>query len=665
MVEEAQTDLPLEQMGLERGPNPTAACYFYRIVETLACKNEIKLLSYVFSHRDILKVLVDRADVRPFYSLLASLVHLVKDDDKIDSSFKFLKYRFTLIRRIFETLLELPVGREGLTSRASDELAAKERNLVKILEELVLSKEKIVDSEYFLDKILVEKRNFKRLLLAVSVRQSPELLRLVGALLGHLFEKSTRAVLKKGEGSGVKPESDRPQEQEIELSLPDLKPKRGVDQGDFPRDTGMTGQPKPSDEPREPQEPLLEAPEGTGEGSEGTASPDRKLPARPLTPDQIETPPNDPQEEDGSDNPEQPQDNKSTAETSKGPIHNIEIDFYDNQELIRAKIIRHCHSCVKALLNTLLASDPCQVRPATSPVADERRPTGLYLVTLAKFLGSTLELQKIEDCIPTTFSSEVLTRLLDLFEEHPANNLFHLHLARLLDLLLAHAFLNDAFSVDINPLCDKLADMLRKTGPSASKAIRAKHLYRSSLLRLAGTVKAGLEAQPTRGRPRAWEQLAETLAAEQKILDNKFFLPVSRSFGLAQENLPDNFEINNFKINQIIEKRHRQQLIDEDTVEDAPSAYQSNHIDVNMEMLNNLINNLAAETERVSESEDHARDMLGYEVELDLGSDGSGSKESSPPGGGDVRVQDDPLVGDESGSGSKESTTTTPSPSSQ
>ena len=657
MVEEGQSITPLEEMGLEYGPNPTAACYFFRIAESLAGKNEVKLLSYVFSHKDILKVLVDRADVRPFYSLLTTLVHFTKDDDKIDASFKFLKYRFTLIRRIFETILAMPEGKEGISARSSDEMAAKERNLVKILEEFVLSKDKIVDSEYFLDKILVEKRNFKRLLQAVVAKQSPELLRLVGALMGHLFEKSNRAVLKKDEVAGAKQDTVKSEvpEEEIELDIPELKPKVLVDPVNFPRDTGMTSEPKLHNQYKEPQEPFLETSEATGEPGEGAASPERRNMVPPLTPDRIETPPNDLQEEDLSDNADQPQDNKSTAETSKGPIYNIEIDFYDNHELLKAKIVNHCHKCVQALLKTLLATDSGVSKPATSPLADERRPTGLYKITLVKFLATVMELQKVEDCIPAAFKPEVLTRLLSLFEENPANNLFHLHLARLLDIILAHAFLNAAFSVDINPLCDKLVELIRKTGPEASKTVRAKHLYRSSLLRLAGTIKTGLEASVCDGPspPKAWKELADFLAVEQKILDNKLFVPVSRSFGLAQDNLPDNFEINNFKINQIIEKRQRQQLIDEDMIEDSPTAYQSNHNDVNMEMLNNLINNLAAETDRPAESEDISRDVMGYEVELDLGSDGADSNEISSPRGGEVRVEGNEVVGERLGSGSE------------
>lgn len=615
VTEEGRASAALEGSEAERGPNPTAANYFFRIVETLTGLNEVALLSYVFSHKDILKVLVDRADVRPFANLLANLVHFTKDEDRIDASFKFLKYRFTLIRRIFETLLDLPAPAETGSLPQRDELAAKERALVRILEEFAVSREKIVDADYFLDKILTEKKHFKRLLAAVASRQSPELLRLATALLGYLFEKSAVVASRKAdvEARG-RLDSARPEieEDKIELELPELKrpAHRGTD--NYPRDASMTTRQPPAHE-------ALMDPEPSSDCGGGEFSPDRRDMLPPVTPDQIETPPNGAEDDSQSDTMELPTDNKSTAETSKGPVHNIEIDFYDNAELTKTKIAVATHRCIKALLKELLVADSSAPRTAFSRGVDENRPTGPYRIALVKFLAAALELQKVEECIPSLFKLDVLGRLADLFQENPVNNLFHIHLTRLLDVLVAHAFHYDPEAVDLEPFCDRLAALLRNTGPDAPKTIRSKHLYRASIFQLVSSLRVGFASSGSHQLtpPASWKTLSDFWESETKLMDNKLFAPVPRTFAVS-ESLPDNFEINNFKINTIIEKRQRQQLLEDEFIEATPPAYQSNHIDVNMDMLNSLIDSLSAETDKPADADDPPKDLLSYEVELDL-----------------------------------------------
>lgn len=604
----------------EAGPNPTAANYFYQIVESLANRNQIKTLSFVYSHRDVLKLLVHRADVAAFKSLLKSVTHFFRDDDKIDAAFKFLKYRFTLIKRMFDALLEDQRDLSNLPFLDRERLLQKERNLVDILSELVTSREKIVDAEYFLDRILAEKSNLKRLVGAIQAARSPPMLRFFGLLMGYLFEPSTRNNLKKtdagaeGQRKMDKLRADMGGE-DIQLELPDICIRN-------PRDAAAPT--KEPDEGHERQAGMaIELNDGEAEIVDpGVQSPDFKSKMRPpVTPDEIVTPPPfDFRDDSENENQDQPQDNKSTAETSKGPVYNIEIELFDNQDLIKTKIAHHCALAVEFMLNELFY-DPALLRSTSSRGSDSVQATGAYRIAVAKFLAAAIELQKVEDCIATCFTPSVVGSLLGLFEQYPTNNIFHIELTRLLETVIGHYSQSESGQGLITVIADKVAALTQKVRRGAPKPAASQFLFKSSLISLASALKCVFDpsGQIRLQPPDSWTDLSAFHEEETRVLDNKLFVPVRRSLMMAGDSLSKAFEINNFKINQIIERKQKQMINEEEELSPDLQAYRSNPADVNLELLNNLLINLQADSEGAKADGERYNDSDAYEVQLDLG----------------------------------------------
>ena len=86
----------------ERDINVTAAFYFYQIVHSLITACPQKLLTYVYSHRNILNVLLEKSSVCAYKNVLSRLVNIYENEEKEHINFRFLKHRFTLYRRIFQ-----------------------------------------------------------------------------------------------------------------------------------------------------------------------------------------------------------------------------------------------------------------------------------------------------------------------------------------------------------------------------------------------------------------------------------------------------------------------------------------------------------------------------------------------------------------------------------
>lgn len=579
-------------------PNPTAANYFYMIAETLISCHQVKVLSFVYSHKHILKVLVDRADVSAYRTLLKTIVHFFKDDEKIDAAFKFLKYRFTLLKRMFEALIENAQKEQSLEFGEREKRIMKERNLVALLSELIRSKDKIVDAEYFLDQVLLEKSNMRRLRDAYVRSQSPELLGLIKLLMGHLFDVSVKNNVRKIEaGNEAQKKFEKLKNEviaeDIQLELPDVHARGGRENNTFQRPDPLTSISLPKDRKgcQEQFEIEITAEDG------GDQSPDFKGKLRlPLTPDDIQTPPRSDNPEDSETEANEHGDNKSTAETSNGPCFNIEIEMFDNQELVKNQMAQIFTSLIEHCLELLISDkDATGSRFTSTRGTDAVQTTGLHRIGLVRFIATGIELSKIEDCISNMFGTEeVILGLFAMFDQHPTNNVFHLELTRLLETVIGHFLLHDPKSPLLDLSCDRIASLSAKFNKDASKSVKINYLYKQSMVRLAELFKLAYDSSGSLKLSPAssWPQLESLLEQETRHQENKLFQPMLKFDLPIFSALPQTFELSNSKIDKIIAKKEKSLITDEESPERSPKDYQSNRNDLNMEMLNQLLLNL-------------------------------------------------------------------------
>lgn len=579
-------------------PNPTAANYLYVIADSLIASHQVKVLSFVYSHKHILKGLVDRADVSAYRTLLKSIVHFFKDDDKIDAAFKFLKYRFTLVKRMFEALLENAQIAPSTDFGARERREMKERNLVLLLSELIRSKDKIVDAEYFLDQVLLEKGNMRRLREAFLKTQSPELLGLLKLLMGHLFEVSGKNNVRKLEaGNEAQKKLEKLKNEviaeDIQLEMPEVHGRGGREAGGFQRPDPLTGISLARDRKAAPEQFEVETTAEDG----GDQSPDFKGKLRlPLTPDEIQTPPRSDNPEDSETEAAELGDNKSTAETSNGPCFNIEIEMFDNQELVKNQMAQVFTGLLEHCLELLIVDKVTTAGRLTSTRGtDAVQTTGLHRIGLVRYIASAVELSKIEDCLPVVFGKEeVLLGLFALYDEHPTNNLFHLELTRLLETVVGHLLMHDPESPLLELACDRVATLSAQFGPEAAKTVKSHCLYKQSLVRLAELFKLAFDPAGSYKLPPApaWLQLHLLLEQETRYRENKLFVPAQRFDAPVFSVLPETFELSNAKIDKIIAKKEKNLVSEEESPEASPTDYQSNRVDTNMDMLNQLLLNL-------------------------------------------------------------------------
>lgn len=589
--------------------NLTAAYYFYQIANSLINKEQVRVLSYVYSQRQFLKLLISRTDVSAYKQLLSRIVHFYKDDEKHDFAFKFLKYRFTLLSKIFNELL---CEREtGNSSLQVDPAIAKERNLLELLSELLQNKDKILDAEYFIELIFLDKKNLKRLMKICIVRKSAEILRFLGLLLTELFGVSKKYRINKSEldtDALRHLARDQCEEEEILLELPDLIINRH-------KPTEFA----PSQNPPASRNYALEERQHTNPKHDTDDTPTIFV-TMDLLKDKLDSK----NEDLEVDENELAKEQQNTAETSNGIANNIELDLYDGSELKREKIGRVAVGLIEALVSQLFDEQTTSQRAISISGISSTGPVGPFKISILRFLGVVAGLQVIEDRLHTFVTSELITKLLALFERNPLNNVLHFELAKVLENVFGFIFEmppSDARQSIIEFCVDKLNELSLNFRGKLTKPERDHHLYKSYVLQLATTLESKFQAKGFQTDfSESWTHLLDFLVSENKILKNKAFLPFKRPFLFSSEILPETFELNNSKINKIIDRKQKHMPIDDELLEINNAEYTSNHPDLNMELLDDLIYNLDHENDFKSEDEDVREVMMDYEVTLDIGS---------------------------------------------
>ena len=165
--------------------NPTAAQYFTQIVESLISRNQLLTLSFIFSNKHVLQSLIANLDLFAYKGLVGKVLNFYRDDDRVNLSFKFLKYRFTLSKKVFDLVIQDRDSSTSLSVSPFEEDRLK--NATELLADILKDKDKILDSDFFIDRILFEKKLFKKLALKCRTSKSVHLLRFLLLVVENLF----------------------------------------------------------------------------------------------------------------------------------------------------------------------------------------------------------------------------------------------------------------------------------------------------------------------------------------------------------------------------------------------------------------------------------------------------------------------------------------------
>ena len=594
--------------------NLTAAYYFYQIANSLINKEQLRVLSYVYSQRQFLKLLISRTDVSAYKQLLSRIVHFYKDAEKHDFAFKFLKYRFTLLSKIFNELLD---ERETGNSSSQVDLAiSKERNLLELLSELLQNKDNILDAEYFIERIFLDNKNLKRLMKICVVRKSAEILRFLGLLLPELFGVSEKYRINKSELDTCAIRHlarDQCEEEEILLEMPDL-----IINMNNPTDFALSQNPPPT------QKYALEERQHTNPQTTNPKHDTDDTYTIFVRTDLLRDKLDSKNEDLEVDENELAKEQQNTAETSNGIANNIDLDVYDGSELKREKIGRIAVGLIEALVSQLFHEQTTSQRAISISGISSTGPVGPFKISILRFLVVVAGLQVIEDRLHSFVTSELINKLFALFERNPLNNVLHFELTKVLQNVFGFIFEmppSDARQVTIEFCVDKLNELSLNYRGKLPKPERDHHLYKSYVLQLATMLQSKFQANGFQTDfSESWTHLLDFLVSENKILQNKAFLSLKRPFLFSSEILPETFELNNSKINKIMDRKQKHMPTDDELLEINNAEYTSNHPDLNMELLDDLIYNLDHENDFKSEDEDVREVMMDYEVTLDIGS---------------------------------------------
>ena len=153
--------------------NITAVHYFTEIVISLLQERPEQFLSYVYSRKEVLEFLIDNIGIRSIKNLAVKVLNLNKDDNKASMNFKFFRHRFSLFTKLIRKMHHL----EGLALE----------NTAEVFIDLIKEEENVVDAEYFIEKLLIDKDSFKSLISSIRTKRSSKLLELISLVIKKVF----------------------------------------------------------------------------------------------------------------------------------------------------------------------------------------------------------------------------------------------------------------------------------------------------------------------------------------------------------------------------------------------------------------------------------------------------------------------------------------------
>ena len=159
----------------EETMNITAAHYFTDIVISLLAEQPEKILRYLFTNKTVLDAIVKNVKFRSFKNLLGKIINVEKNEDKPNADLLFFRFRYINYERLIDSMVE--VGEESVNG------------ISEIFIDLIKEEENIAESNYFIDKLLIDPEKFRSLLSLLKAKTSLKLFELVGLIIERVFVK--------------------------------------------------------------------------------------------------------------------------------------------------------------------------------------------------------------------------------------------------------------------------------------------------------------------------------------------------------------------------------------------------------------------------------------------------------------------------------------------
>lgn len=165
----------------EDSSRETVLDYFHDICSGLLNSRSEDFLGFVYSSPDVMDSLIHHAGFDGVYKTLDKVLNLYESINNLNS-FRFLKHRFGLYRKILRTIF-------------SSEDKQQISQLIRVFIKLVKEKNNIIDANYFIDKILLENDNHVRILDKIVKEENVLLAELASLMIKRVVPEEERGFL--------------------------------------------------------------------------------------------------------------------------------------------------------------------------------------------------------------------------------------------------------------------------------------------------------------------------------------------------------------------------------------------------------------------------------------------------------------------------------------
>lgn len=630
----------------EKEVNVTAAFYFYQIANSLINAVPQKLLSYIYSHKKIIDVLIEKSGICAFKNLLSRFLNIYENEEKEHINFKFLKHRFTLYRKIFQRVTK---NVKAITEQADEKFCVvrTHQNLTEVLAELIKEQEKIVDSSYFIENILFEKANIAALLTALAEKPYKHLLDFSSLIFQKIFEENDKKAASKSEIPSTaminfdqfriesdeeerdfeSPSFSKKNKSEVEnecveensVGLDDFQTTRGnIDLKNFASNNPLMQRTENfrsvHSEGKRDFNLIIKHNSEKGEKKSDFPFPSvTKITRFEINEDTVQVEIENKIDSEHAEEKENTRENQHTAETSNECTMNLDLELYDPEMMKVNEVVELLVIKIPTLKQKLLSGlTPEPVRQGSqrwlycNSNKQEFENAGHFRINLLKLFASMLKIHVFE-IKHVLIRDNFINHLYKLYAEYPRNNILHTNVTEILESLVA--FLIDYIKYDgytemLEQLVKQMAETIEEMSPEhLTKQKKTSILYLGFINKLGNVIKSKLEGYesylPIRSSEE-WLHFADYLYQANKTIDNPLFNRHKRKSSMIKS-IPENFELTDIKISKMIDKKSDKK---KDSDSKRPKATEIEEEDllqtnINQELLNNLIESMALDQDEL------------------------------------------------------------------
>jgi hypothetical protein len=636
----------------EEEVNVTAAFYFYQIVNSLINSCPQKLLSYVYSHKVIINVLIEKSGICAYRNLLSRFLNIYENDEKEHINFKFLKHRFTLYRKIFQRVIAIPEIVKPVIQEKFPSSKAN-ANLAELLSELIKEQDKIVDSSYFIENILFEKSSVASLLNSLVETPYQYLLDLASVTFQKMFEETNNKTPSKSEMPSTaminfdqfKIESD---EEDRDFESPSFSKKNkgiveesecieenevkydpfGAQISTFELQNFASNNPmySKSDNPESDifknlssdgknsfHLNIKKSNDNTNAGFEKPSSSYKKIARFEINEDSLQVEIDCKAESLIAEEKEGIRENQNTAETSNECTMNLDLELYDPEvlkvsEIVDILVVKIVKLKEKLLRETSTTSSMLSSQRSIVCFSNkmEAPSAGNLRINLLRLFNSFLKIQ-IFEIKNALIKDNFIDSIFNLYKSFPKNNILHFLLTEILETLICFLVENikyEGYGDILQAFITRLSKSVEGSSkPSENKKQKTSHLYIGFINKLGNTLNAKLNELDhyisAKSSPE-WKSFSEYLEKINKVINNDLFNQHKRKPSISK-GIPDNFELSDIKISKIIGKSsgeegcYKRRKSKGMEIEYEEEDEEMMHSAINQELLENLIESMTLE----------------------------------------------------------------------